>query len=100
MLSMNTTHQHLLTMAGTIDESCTCRVAPAADALTEERIRLATILGNCERGAFPGSREWTEERSAHAALAAFDAAHPDVIDRILRDHRAEVEACTIPAGGR
>ena len=61
-------------------------------ALIAEREKLAAALADCERGAFPGSREWREESSALRALAAFDAAHPEVLAEISRKHSASVLA--------
>lgn len=61
-------------------------------ALTTKRNELADALSGCDRGAFPGSRAWRAEGEALKALAAFDAAHPDVIARIKSDHDSQVLA--------
>lgn len=41
-------------------------------------------------GAFPGSRAWTRAQAAEKALAAFDAAHPEVLAAIQADHAAKM----------
>jgi hypothetical protein len=58
----------------------------STETLIEQRRDLTTSLSYCERGAFPGSRAWREEKAALDALAAFDAAHPEVIAEINRRH--------------
>lgn len=52
------------------------------NALIEQRKTLTRRLAACERGAFPGSREWQEESNAIKALADFDAAYPEVLAEI------------------
>ena len=68
--------------------------------LIEQRGELTDALACCERGAFPGSREWRAENRAMMALSAFDAAHPEAIRELERRRFAAIDADTIPAGGR
>ena len=69
-------------------------------ALRYERETLTGKLASCDRDAFPGSRAWARERDAIKALAAFDAAHPEVLAAINAEHSEQVAERTIPAGGR
>lgn len=50
-----------------------------APKLMAERTRLTTELANCEPGALPGTAAARAESAAIKALAAFDAAHPEVL---------------------
>lgn len=56
--------------------------------LVAQRQALTSALADCERGAFPGSAAYQAESRALAALASFDARHPDVL-RAIRSHRVE-----------
>jgi hypothetical protein len=47
--------------------------------LLNDRKALTDTLADCDPDAFPGSREWMAASKAGAALAAFDAAHPEVL---------------------
>ena len=58
--------------------------------LRAERKALTNRLANCDSGAFPGSREWRAERAAMDALAAFDAAHPEVLVAINAERSVKV----------
>ena len=65
-----------------------------------QRRTLTTELANCDRGACPGSNAARRQYAALDALAAFDAAHPEIKAEIGRRHSADVASRTIPAGGR
>jgi predicted phosphatase len=52
--------------------------------LIDQRKPLTDALANCERGAFPGSKEWLAESKALKALRAFDVANPEVHTEIMR----------------
>lgn len=62
--------------------------------LRDQRDDLASRL--CDPGdmPFPGSREYREQVEIERALAAFDAAHPDVIAEI-REERAARHAAAV-----
>ena len=53
---------------------------------------LARIALVCEANtdAFPGSRAWTAAQNASAKLAAFDAAHPEILASVQAAHAAEM----------
>ena len=61
-------------------------MAKTIEQLMGERAKLTQALSWCERGAFPGSKAWQAEKRAMDALAAFDAAHPEVLPEIERRH--------------
>ena len=50
--------------------------------LKDTRDDLVSDLANCNRGAFPGSKDSKKEIECMRALEAFDAAHPEVITAI------------------
>ena len=52
--------------------------------LAGQRAELAGRLQD-RAGAFPGSQKWREAQKIEADLAAFDLAHPEVIDAIKTD---------------
>lgn len=53
---------------------------------------LARIALVCEANtdAFPGSRAWAAAQNAAAKLAAFDAAHPEILASVQAAHAAEM----------
>lgn len=57
--------------------------------LAEQRVNLAAAA-SCGAGAFPGTRAWTEARKAEAELAAFDAAHPEIVEAQRAERAAHV----------
>jgi hypothetical protein len=57
--------------------------------LTEQRAELAEAVAATDTDAFPGSRAYMRYSRALKALADFDAAHPEVIAAIQREHDAE-----------
>lgn len=81
-------------VALTAPEAAAIEVARKAWAASPrgQRHALTARLDGCDRGAFPGSKAAREESAALAALAAFDAAHPEVLAEI----RAE-QAAALPA---
>ena len=50
--------------------------------LQATRKELTIELANCERGAFPGSKESRREFAAMMALEAFDTAHPEIVEAL------------------
>ena len=56
--------------------------------LIQERIDL--VIESDDGGAFPGSREWLRANAVAAKLAAFDAAHPEVLAHCRAEHRARM----------
>lgn len=86
-----------LALVGSVEPAPLSGATPKIDPLLrEQRAALAIALDNTERGGFPGSREWREEKAAMSALSAFDAAYPEVLAAIRAEHRAAV----LPVGFR
>lgn len=52
-----------------------------------DRINLVHAIGD---GGYPGSKAWTAMRKAETALAAFDAAYPEVLAAIQAEHAAKM----------
>jgi len=59
----------------------------------------AEIVGRLEdrAGAFPGSRAWKEGQALEADLAAFDAAHPEIVAETKAARAARTAAATARA---
>ena len=55
-----------------------------------QRLALAQELASVDAGAYPGSREFARGQAVEAKIAAFDAAHPEVIAAL----RAAAESAT------
>ncbi len=58
------------------------------ETLIEERGELTEALADCDRGAFPGSKEEREETRCLIALDDFDNVHPEVSNE-LRQRRSQ-----------
>lgn len=59
----------------------------ALETLKLDRLDLVLAIGD---DGFPGSEAWNRARTAEKALAAFDAAHPEVLAAIQAAHSAEM----------
>lgn len=59
------------------------------DEMIAERTKLAERMADLDTGAFPGSKAWMAYNAALKAVAAFDAAHPEVLAEINRRHSAK-----------
>jgi len=70
------------------------------DELIAQRGVFAADLADTDPDAFPGSRAAAARSRAEQILAAFDAAHPEILREIRARKRAGVAARTIPAGGK
>jgi len=70
------------------------------DELILQRAEFANAMADTDPTAFPGSRAARARSEAESILAAFDAAHPEVIREIRARKRAGITARTIPAGGK
>ena len=61
--------------------------------LREERSELARAEYNSyDEDAFPGSARWMKNRRDSDALAAFDAAHPEIIAELETERKAAQQA--------
>lgn len=60
--------------------------------LIEQRRTITDELASCDRGAYPGSREYFRESAALKALGEFDKAHPEVIEHIKAERSARIQS--------